>query len=97
MKRFVLKRFHLILITVIFLCLCSCTRKISETGENFQESLEITSPELESPFEVEVNTETFQLSFKVNGQTIPISDGFGTYITILTNRFGLNLSWNRIT
>ncbi|MCI9176461.1 MAG: molecular chaperone GroEL [Lachnospiraceae bacterium] len=75
MKKSVFKKFGLIFAAIIGLCGCAAKEEMRETENGFQEPLEMASPDTESSFDIEVDPETFRLSFLVNNQVIPISVG----------------------
>lgn len=74
MRKLVLKMVSCVLPGILILSGCSVEKEVP----NSNESAEAAKQESAMPFDFRVDAETFELSFEVNGQTVPISGGSGT-------------------
>lgn len=94
MKRGLSKIICVMLPAALVLSGCLSTGSFSEKADDFQETSEVTSQKLALPFDFEADAETFRLSFRVNGQTVPVSDGYGNYVVENYKEENNIVSWN---
>lgn len=94
MKRVFTKMMSLLLPAAFVLGGCASAGDLPDRTENLQKTPESLSQEWAASFDFEVDPETFQLSFLVDGQTVPVSDGQEAFVVEDYKEENGTVSWS---